>query len=112
LSPCSRCCGLIIAVATAGKVGGTLAAGRLTGLGWRDAAAPGALMNTRGMMELIALNVGLDPGILSPTLFAMMVLMALATTVATPPLLQLLGVGPARPDRLRPFRPAKRAGVR
>jgi Kef-type K+ transport system membrane component KefB len=83
-------CGLIILVATAGKFGGTLAAARLAGLGWRESAALGALMNTRGLMELIALNIGLDLRVISPTLFAMMVLMALVTTVATTPVLHLL----------------------
>jgi len=83
-------CGVIIVVATAGKFGGTLIAARLTGLGWRPAASLGLLMNTRGLMELIALNIGLDLGVISPALFAMMVLMALATTLATTPLLQLL----------------------
>ncbi len=83
-------CGLIIIVATAGKFGGTLAAARATGLGWRDGAALGLLMNTRGLMELIVLNIGLDLRVISPALFAMMVLMALATTMATTPLLQLL----------------------
>ncbi|MEX2559716.1 MAG: cation:proton antiporter [Pirellulales bacterium] len=83
-------CGLIILVATAGKFGGTLAAARLTGLGWRDGSALGVLMNTRGLMELIVLNIGLDLKVISPTLFAMLVLMALVTTVATTPLLSLL----------------------
>jgi Kef-type K+ transport system membrane component KefB len=83
-------CGLIILVATAGKFGGTLLAARLTGLGWRDGAALGLLMNTRGLMELIALNIGLDLRVISPTLFAMLVLMALVTTLATTPLLRLL----------------------
>jgi Kef-type K+ transport system membrane component KefB len=87
-------CGLIVVVATAGKFGGTLAAARLTGLGWRPAAALGVLMNTRGLMELIVLNLGYDLGVISPTLFAMMVLMALATTLATTPLLQLLVPSP------------------
>jgi Kef-type K+ transport system membrane component KefB len=90
-------CGLIVVVATAGKFGGTLTAARFTGLGWRDSAALGVLMNTRGLMELVALNIGLDMGILSPALFAMMVIMALVTTVTTIPLLQLLGS--ASPDR-------------
>jgi Kef-type K+ transport system membrane component KefB len=85
-------CGLIVLVATVGKFGGTIVAARLTGLAWRDAAALGALMNTRGLMELIVLNVGLDLGVISPTLFAMMVLMALATTMATAPVLKLLGL--------------------
>jgi Kef-type K+ transport system membrane component KefB len=99
-------CGLIIVAATAGKFGGTSVAARLTGLGWRESAALGLLMNTRGLMELIALNIGLDMGILSPTLFAMMVLMALATTLATTPLLGLLGVHSPRTATLQPTEPA------
>jgi Kef-type K+ transport system membrane component KefB len=63
-------------------------------MGWRDALSLGALMNTRGLMELVILNVGLDIGVLSPTLYAMMVVMALVTTALTTPLLDLL----ARPD--------------
>lgn len=82
-------CALIIVVATVGKFGGTLVAARLVGLDWRTSASLGALMNTRGLMELIVLNVGLDLGVISPTLFAMMVLMALVTTLATAPLLAL-----------------------
>ena len=62
-------CLMIIAVATAGKLGGTVAAARWTGLAWRDALALGALMNTRGLMELVALNVGYDLGILTPEIF-------------------------------------------
>jgi len=83
-------CGLIIVVATLGKFGGSLAAARLAGIGWRDASALGILMNTRGLMELIVLNIGLDLRVISPTLFAMMVLMAVVTTVATTPILHLL----------------------
>ena len=83
-------CGLIIFVATLGKFGGTVIAARTAGIGWRDSAALGTLMNTRGLMELIVLNIGLDLGVISPTLFAMMVLMALATTVATSPMMSLL----------------------
>ncbi|HLJ09847.1 MAG TPA: cation:proton antiporter [Planctomycetaceae bacterium] len=83
-------CGLILLVATAGKFGGALIPARLTGLGWRDATALGLLMNTRGLMELIVLNIGLDLNVISPTLFAMMVLMALATTMAASPLLSLV----------------------
>src|SRR5690606_1348435 len=82
--------GLIILVATAGKFGGTLAAARLTGMNWRDSSVLGILMNTRGLMELIALNIGLEIGVISPRLFAMMVTMALVTTIATAPLLHLL----------------------
>jgi len=74
-------------VATLGKFGGTLTAARLVGQSWRVAAALGVLMNTRGLMELVVLNIGLDLGVISPPLFAMMVLMALATTLATAPAL-------------------------
>ncbi|MDX1947924.1 MAG: cation:proton antiporter [Pirellulaceae bacterium] len=84
-------CAIIILVATLGKFGGTLVAARLVGQTWRDSAGLGILMNTRGLMELIVLNVGLDLGIITPRLFAMMVVMAIATTVATGPLLGLVG---------------------
>jgi Kef-type K+ transport system membrane component KefB len=100
-------CGLIIVVATAGKFGGTLVPARLTGLGWREATALGLLMNTRGLMELIALNIGLDMQIISPALFAMMVLMALVTTMATAPLLHLLKPCALQPDAER-ARPVER----
>lgn len=83
-------CVLIIAVATLGKFGGTLVAARLSGLDGRSAAALGVLMNTRGLMELIVLDVGLDLGVITPTVFAMLVLMALVTTFATTPLLDLV----------------------
>jgi Kef-type K+ transport system membrane component KefB len=83
-------CGAIVLVAIAGKFGGTLLAARSTGLDWRHAAGLGVLMNTRGLMELIVLNVGLDLGVISPTLFTMLVLMALTTTLMTTPLLQLV----------------------
>ncbi len=84
-------CAGLIGVACFGKFGGTLFAARLSGLGWRDAARLGTLMNTRGLMELIVLNVGLDLGVISPTIFAMLVVMALVTTFLTAPVLQLLG---------------------
>lgn len=79
---------LIILVATVGKLGGSALAARATGMSWRDAGAVGALMNTRGLMELVVLNIGLDIGVIPPTLFAMMVLMALVTTLMTTPLLK------------------------
>ena len=84
-------CAVIILVATLGKFGGTLAAARFTGLDWRTSSALGILMNTRGLMELIVLNIGLELGVISPKLFAMMVIMALVTTIATTPVLHLLG---------------------
>jgi Kef-type K+ transport system membrane component KefB len=80
-------CGLIIAVAVAGKFGGSLLAAKFTGQSWSDSFAIGALMNTRGLMELIVLNIGYDLGVLSPTVFTMMVLMALVTTFMTAPAL-------------------------
>lgn len=88
-------CGLIIVVATVGKIGGTFLAASVTGYRWRDASALGILMNTRGLMELIVLNIGLEMNVISPTLFAMMVLMALVTTIATTPLLHVLNKGRA-----------------
>ena len=81
---------LIIVVATAGKFGGTFVAARLSGENTRQAAGLGILMNTRGLMQLIVLNVGLDLGVLTPALFTMLVLMALVTTMATTPILDLL----------------------
>lgn len=79
----------IIAVATVGKLGGSAIAARWTGMRWSESLQLGALMNTRGLMELIALNIGYDLGILSPRIFAMLVIMALATTMLTGPLLTL-----------------------
>jgi Kef-type K+ transport system membrane component KefB len=83
-------CAAIIAVACLGKFGGAVLAARIFGFGWRDSTALGVLMNTRGLVELIVLNIGLDLGILSPTLFTMLVIMALVTTFMTSPLLGLL----------------------
>jgi Kef-type K+ transport system membrane component KefB len=91
-------CALIILLATAGKFGGTLGAGRGVGMPWGFAARLGVLMNTRGLMELVVLNVGLDIGVISPTLFTMMVVMAIVTTAMTGPLLDALGT---QPDALR-----------
>jgi len=80
----------VLGVAIIGKLGGTSVAARVSGMRWRDALSLGALMNTRGLMELVILNVGLDIGVLSPMLFAMMVVMALVTTALTTPLLDWL----------------------
>jgi Kef-type K+ transport system membrane component KefB len=79
---------LVIVVAIAGKLCGSMLAARLAGTAWRDAAALGVLMNTRGLMELVILNIGLDIGVISPTMFSIMVLMALVTTFMTTPLLE------------------------
>jgi Kef-type K+ transport system membrane component KefB len=78
----------ILAVAIAGKLGGSTIAARLSGMKIREALSVGILMNTRGLIELVLLNIGLELGVLSPTLFTMMVLMALATTFMTAPLLE------------------------
>jgi Kef-type K+ transport system membrane component KefB len=83
-------CGLIITVATVGKLGASAIAARITGMNWRESLQLGALMNTRGLMELIALNIGYDLKILSPRIFTMLVIMALVTTLLTGPLLDLL----------------------
>jgi Kef-type K+ transport system membrane component KefB len=83
-------CGLIVLIAVAGKVGGGMVAARFAGQSWSDSLAIGALMNTRGLMELIVLNIGYDLGVLSPTIFTLMVLMALVTTFMTSPALSAI----------------------
>lgn len=83
-------CGGIVLVACIGKFGGTAVAARLTGLCWRDSSALGVLMNTRGLVEIIVLNIGLDLHIISARLFTMLVIMAIVTTVMTTPILHLI----------------------
>ncbi len=83
-------CGLVLLVAIAGKFGGAAIAARLTGHNWRTACILGALMNTRGLIELIVLNLGYDLGILGPKIFTMMVVMAVTTTLMTGPIVRLL----------------------
>ncbi len=80
----------LIVVAVVGKWVGAMAAARYGGFGWRDSAAVGALMNTRGLTELIVLNIGLELGLISPTLFTMLVVMALVTTFMAGPALRLI----------------------
>jgi Kef-type K+ transport system membrane component KefB/nucleotide-binding universal stress UspA family protein len=82
-------CLLILAVAIAGKYFGTYVAARVSGIGKREASALGWLMNTRGLTELIVLNIGLELKVISPLLFTMLVIMALVTTFMTSPLLEL-----------------------
>ncbi|MBO9732990.1 MAG: cation:proton antiporter [Chitinophaga sp.] len=89
-------CGMIMLVAVAGKFGGSTITARLMGQNWRQSVSIGALMNTRGLMELVVLNIGFDLGILSPEIFAMLVLMALATTFMTGPLLDLVAFSEKR----------------
>jgi Kef-type K+ transport system membrane component KefB len=83
-------CLLIILIAVLGKFGGSALAARFVGQSWKESLSIGALMNTRGLMELVVLNIGYDLGVLTPTVFAMMVLMALITTLMTGPSLDLI----------------------
>jgi Kef-type K+ transport system membrane component KefB len=83
-------CGLIILLAIIGKFGGTLLASKYTGLSWSHSLALGVLMNAKGLMELIVLNIGYDLGILSPEIFSMLVIMAIATTLITGPGLNII----------------------
>jgi Kef-type K+ transport system membrane component KefB len=81
------CCGLVLVVAIAGKFGGAAMSAAAVGFPWRDAVAIGLLMNTRGLMEMVVVNVGLEIGVVSPSLYTMIVIMALVTTAMTTPLL-------------------------
>jgi Kef-type K+ transport system membrane component KefB len=83
-------CALVVAVAIIGKAGGATVAARASGMGWRESGAIGALMNTRGLMELIVLNIGLEIGVISPALFTILVVMALVTTFMAGPLIELI----------------------
>jgi Kef-type K+ transport system membrane component KefB len=91
-------CGLVIAVACIGKIGGAGLSAWLLGFRWREAGTIGLLMNTRGLMELVVLSIGLDLGILSRLTFTMLVLMAVVTTFMTVPLLHVI-VRPGGPVR-------------
>jgi len=104
------CVGLT-AVACIGKFGGSFGVARLTGMSWRDSAALGVLMNTRGLMELIVLNIGLDLGVISPKIFTMMVIMALVTTIMTTPLLQLVSPRSLQPRKASEGDPVQAAPV-
>jgi len=83
---------IVLAAAVFGKMGGAVIAARWTGQSWRNALALGALLNTRGLVELIVLNIAYNVGAFTPTLFTMMVIMALVTTMLTAPILNLLGI--------------------
>jgi len=101
-------CAGIIAVAIVGKLGGSMAAARWTGMSWGDSFSLGALMNTRGLVELIVLNLGYDLNILSPRIFTMLVVMALVTTFMTGPLLHLRQVVESRATSLGRLLPHSR----
>ncbi|AHM61806.1 sodium/hydrogen exchanger [Flammeovirgaceae bacterium 311] len=97
-------CLLVSLVAIAGKFGGSALAARFVGQSWKESLSIGALMNTRGLMELVVLNIGYDLGILSPEIFAMMVLMALFTTFMTGPALDLIDhLFPEKEDQALPM---------
>jgi Kef-type K+ transport system membrane component KefB len=81
---------LIILIAIAGKGLACMLAAKLAGESWRESATIGALMNARGLMELIILNIGLEEGVITPTLFTIMVVMAIITTLMASPLVSLL----------------------
>ena len=82
----------ILLAAVGGKLGGSMLAARASGMGWREAAGLGVLLNTRGLVELVILSAGLELGVLTPPVYSMMVLMALVTTAMTTPVLQALGL--------------------
>jgi Kef-type K+ transport system membrane component KefB len=82
------CCALVLFVAIAGKLGGATLSAVAVGFSWPEATAIGVLMNTRGLMEMVVLNIGRDIGVVSPSLFTMGVIMALVTTAMTTPLLR------------------------
>lgn len=83
-------CLLLVTVAVVGKFGGCAVAARLVGESWKDSLTIGTLMNTRGLMELVALNIGYEMGVLPPSIFVILVIMALVTTFMTTPLLHLI----------------------
>lgn len=94
--------GIIIVVAVVGKFLGSALAAKFVGQSWRDSFTIGALMNTRGLMELIVLNIGLDLGVLTTEVFTMMVIMALVTTFMTGPALDLINYISKKKDSIVP----------
>ena len=95
----------VIVLAFAGKGAACALAAKVSGQPTRDALAIGALMNARGLVELILLNLGLAAGLITPTLFTMMVMMAIVTTLAAGPLFEWVYRGAERPARIRPGGP-------
>lgn len=92
--------GVVLLAAVGGKMGGAVLASRWTGESWKNAFALGALLNTRGLVELIVLKIAYDAGVFTPTLFTMLVMMALITTASTIPILNLLGVESVKPQHV------------
>ena len=99
---------LVLAVAIAGKVLGGMAGARIAGQGWRDSLTIGALMNARGMMELVVIKVGLDAGVIDRRMFTLLLLMAITTTLMTTPMVVLFtrrrAQAPQREQALPPRR--------
>jgi len=98
-----KICGVVILVAVTGKFAGSALAAKFIGQSWKDSLSIGALMNTRGLVELVALNIGYDLGVMTPEIFAMLVIMALVTTFMTSPALHLI-------DKL--FTKKEKSGIR
>lgn len=82
-------CGLLILAATVGKFGGCAGAARICGMSWADSSCLGIVMNTRALMELVVINIGLDLGVIPPNVFTMLVLMAIFSTIMTAPVLRV-----------------------
>ena len=98
---------LVILAASVGKVAGAAAGARASGFRWRDSLATGALMNARGLMELIVMKIGLDAGLIGREMFTLLLLMALVTTAMTTPIITLVAgrraaAQPVRADAARP----------
>jgi Kef-type K+ transport system membrane component KefB len=97
--------GFILILAAAGKIGGAILGARMTGQDWRFSLALGALLNTRGLVELIVLSIAYNAHVFSPTLFTMLVVMALVTTAVTVPILNCLRISTiATAEAVRPGR--------
>ncbi len=107
-----KVCGLIILVAVAGKFIGSALAAKFVGENWKDSLTIGALMNTRGLMELVVLNIGYDLGVLTPEIFAMMVIMALVTTFMTGPALDIINFIFKKKELPVPQAPAQARGFK
>jgi Kef-type K+ transport system membrane component KefB len=104
-------CLLVVVVATAGKLIGAVVPARMAGLPWRDSFALGALMNTRGLMEIVIANIGLECGIIPPQMFTVLIIMALVTSAAAGPVLNITMADHSRlreSDRRREFELAHR----
>ncbi len=103
--------GLVMLAAVGGKFGACMLAARLNGESWREATAIGTLMNARGLMELILLNIGLERGIIAPPLFAILVMMAILTTLMATPIFERIYGQPPKDGALREEAPVLPLGL-